>query len=160
LQCGCFTSIAFSTTGFARSLYRALLAVPPDGLPISIMIDGVTKPSRYANCAKTSKGLPPQEQRINRHFGDVHLEVVRRAQAGQLGLDDLMPQSASNVEPSLAEHNSCATQLHCARAAAKDAGALDEHGLIGATCAHVVPVLGSFCNMYTHEQVMSAFTFH
>jgi hypothetical protein len=141
---------------FILSLRSCLLAAAGNGLSVSIMVDGVTKACRFANCAKTSKGLPAMEDRINLHYGAAHMAIAQRAADGKLGLEHLFPHSAagsSNRSETAMDQSTCATQLHCARASTKGVGALDEHGLIGATCSHVFPVLGSFCDMYTHEQV-------
>jgi hypothetical protein len=120
------------------------------------MVDAVTKPCRFANCAKVIKGLPALPQRINLHYGGAHQQLADRAASGTLGLTNILPArtgSRATAPSELEEHSGCVTQLHCARKSTKGMGGLDEHGLIGATCTHVFPVRGSFCDLYTHEQV-------
>lgn len=118
--------------------------------PVVVTGDAVTKASRYANCARSTKHLQPV---LHTHFKEPNQDIEIRHREGRLSLAALRAEAlTSENDDNTNEEEGCSTVLHCARPKAFEAGAVDIFGVVGFVCSHGIPVRGSFADMRTPEQ--------
>lgn len=113
--------------------------------------DAVTKVGHHERCGRACSSHKPH---LSAFFSVPDADVQQRFSAGQLNLKACMaarpgqPPADSDGE----DEPACKASLSCARPDSHAKGVCDIHGIVGAVCAHTVPLLGSFMDLRTPEQ--------
>lgn len=110
----------------------------------SISMDAVTKLNHYSKQGTATSGIEP---RMRAYFGVAQtdldelpcLDLEAFVRGGKPSVDSIIEEDGEE------EH---LTSLSCARPEAKHSGPCDIHGVVGAVCAHNIPVRGSFVDMW------------
>lgn len=149
-------------------------------VPVSISADAVAKATHFQRVARSSRHLEPYFKTHFGHSNSMVQRFVTET-AGKKKMDlaavkahgpsgppasaaavaaagvgeGVATSSAAAVAAAAGEGDpdaeACTSHLHCARPSAVASGGLDVFGIVGAVCAHVSPVRGSFMDLLTHE---------
>lgn len=116
--------------------------------------DAMTKACRFKNVGTAQAGVEPL---LDSFIGDTNTKVRTLYEQGILVSAAQervrLEQEAEEEGGGLSTVDSCNVALRCARPSAAARGdILDQTGMVGICCSHMVPVLGCFVSMWTPEQ--------
>ena len=124
----------------------------PDPYNISLSIDGNQKLSHLSCQGTASRELAP---RLNTYYGEAEQEMRELERGLEPGAKPDLNKFIGALEGASdeVEVTDCPTAIHCSRPEAGNTQSVcDILGLIGAVCAHTIPVRGSFLDMRFPEQ--------
>lgn len=123
-------------------------------------IDGHTKLNHFRRCGHSRIDQQPH---LSTFFNEPDAIVAQRMTESRLNLPacmaplaDVVGMSSGSLEHDCSDDEAvakCSASLSCSRPSSKPAkGVTDVHGVVGAVCAHTVPVRSGFMDMRTPEQ--------
>ena len=123
----------------------------------SIAADGVVKLNHISKCGRACK---KQEPFLHSFYGEPNATVTERAAEACLNLASCMQvnpgedgdDNGYDSDEDADDNTGCSASVTCARISCVAKGICDVYGVVGAVCAHTIPVVGSFMDLLTPEQ--------